>query len=161
MKSKLILTVSVSILLVKIGLVASIYHAPGRASAALNVGCPTSPEWEAKFIRAIDGDTISVQLHDFDDPITVRIKGVNTPEIKGKTIKERRKAKLAKAWVHNELSGKELLLRFQGRCIDRYRRFLAWVLYRLKDGTWRALDQALIKNKLGRIYYGGKRMPWY
>lgn len=66
-------------------------------------------------MRAIDGDTVDTGIKPFENlsPIHLRIDGVDTPEIRGKCLKEKSLAKDAKAFVQftldNEKDAKVIL----------------------------------------------------
>lgn len=64
-------------------------------------------EWPANYIRAIDGDTIEVELdRGFHDRSIkrVRLANIDTPELRSKIETERVRAKEAKEYVHQLLS---------------------------------------------------------
>ena len=108
-----------------------------------------------------DGDTITIKcLSGFKckkNAIKVRIKGIDTPEIKGKCRQETVLARKAKqftvAFVRD--SGDIKLSYDEYDMYDRYGRLLAYLSV---DG--RDLSRSLIKNNLGRQYDGGKRRGW-
>ena len=62
-----------------------------------------------KFVRAIDGDTIVVDVYAwprlFGDQARVRLRGVDTPEIRGKCKKEKLLAYEAKVFVASLVGG--------------------------------------------------------
>lgn len=110
---------------------------------------------KAQYIRNYDGDTITVNIPDCPDiigkNITVRIKGIDTPEIKGKSEKEKQLARTAKRMVNSLLKNtKSIELKNIQR--DKYFRILADVYY---DG--KNLSEILIKNKLAVPYDGGTK----
>ncbi len=113
----------------------------------------------AKYIRNYDGDTITVDIPGYPpiigDDISIRVNGIDTPEIRGKCDKEKALAKKAKEQV------KYLLVNAQNielRNIQRgkYFRIVAdvWV-----DGT--PISQMLIHEKLAVPYDGGKKTAYW
>ena len=64
---------------------------------------------EAKVIKVYDGDTVTVgfYLGDSDVPYraSVRLYGIDTPEIKGKSPEEKAKAKLAQQFLSSQILG--------------------------------------------------------
>lgn len=108
-----------------------------------------------------DGDTITIKclrgLKCEKNAIKVRIKGVDTPEIKGKCRNETLLARQAKqftvAFVRN---ADEIIMSYDEHDMyDRYGRLLAYLSVGGKD-----LSSSLINNNLGRHYQGGKRRSW-
>ncbi len=108
-----------------------------------------------------DGDTITVKcIRGFTchkNALKVRIMSVDTPEIKGKCRKEIDLARKAKKFtVAFVRTSSDIVLTYdEYNKYDRYGRLLAYLSV---DG--RDLSEALIENKLGRRYDGGKRMGW-
>ncbi len=114
---------------------------------------------EVIFIKNYDGDTITVDipgLHPLiGDDISVRIYGIDTPEIRGKCERERRLAKQAKRVVYQILSqAKKIVLKDVRR--GKYFRIVATVK---ADGV--NIADILIQKGLAVPYYGGrKRNVW-
>jgi endonuclease YncB( thermonuclease family) len=108
-----------------------------------------------------DGDTITIKcLSGFKckkNTIKIRIKGIDTPEIKGKCRKETLLARKAKQFTvaFVKTSGEIKLSYDEYDMYDRYGRLLAYLSV---DG--RDLSRSLIENNLGRQYHGGKRLDW-
>jgi len=67
------------------------------------------PDIDAKFVSNYDADTITVDVNDWPaiigEHISVRINGIDTPEIKGGNEKTKALAKEAKEFVNILLSG--------------------------------------------------------
>jgi endonuclease YncB( thermonuclease family) len=109
-----------------------------------------------------DGDTITVDcrlVHGFvckDNKLRVRVRNVDTPEIKGKCIEEKSLAQDAKLFTKNALfSSKEIILVVNElELYDKYKRLLADIY---TDGQ--SLSAGLIKSGLGQEYHGGYRDP--
>jgi len=113
---------------------------------------------EAKVIRVIDGDTFEAELSlwvDLTKRTSVRVRGVDTPEIKGNCKAERDGAAAAKLRVSELLDGRIVSLTVIAP--DKYAgRVDATVT--LPDGQ--DLAKLLIAEKLARPYAGGKRRSW-
>jgi micrococcal nuclease len=112
-----------------------------------------------QYVSNYDGDTITVDIPDvpgvIGDKIMVRIRGIDTPELRGKCQAEKTKARTAKRLVKAELRNAENIdLKRVGR--GKYFRLIADVKYDGKD-----LGQILIKNGLAVEYDGGtKKKDW-
>jgi endonuclease YncB( thermonuclease family) len=94
------------------------------------------PGENANVIRVIDGDTIVT------DRGTVRLIGINTPELKDCGGKE------ARTEVFFLLTGKDVELVSAGRDKDKYGRLLRYVVYRGND-----VGEGLIKNGFAKAKY--------
>ena len=108
-----------------------------------------------RYVKNYDGDTVTVDISGvlplIGDNISVRIRGIDTPELRGKCQSEKDKARIAKRLVKAELRrAKTIDLHRVGR--GKYFRIIADVKYDGKD-----LGQVLIKNKLAVPYNGGKK----
>ncbi len=94
------------------------------ASLALAVLCAAPPAWATTFegvtwIRCYDDDTSTFTLPGvhpfFGEKISVRIRGIDTPEIRGKCEAEKRKAKAARDYLRNllrKVEGGDVPLRY-------------------------------------------------
>ncbi len=106
-----------------------------------------------------DGDTFKINLNCsltvYCEKVPVRVRGVDTPEIKGKTKKEKRLAQQAKAFTKEFLASAPITLTDCGR--DKYFRLLCDVT----NGEDRDLAQELIRHNLGYAYDGGKKSKKY
>ncbi len=104
-----------------------------------------------------DGDTFSVEAEIWPGLIwtgSVRVRGVDTPEIRGECDDERLMALLARDYVAGLTFDPVMLVDVDG---DKYGgRVGATVL--LADGT--DLADLLIAEGLGRAYDGGTRQGW-
>lgn len=102
----------------------------------------------AQSLRVIDGDTIAVR------GTTIRIIGLDAPEMRGRCPAETRLARRAKERLAELLAGGASLTR-RGR--DRYGRGLAIV----QDAQGRDVAQVMISEGLARPYNGrGRRAGW-
>lgn len=129
--------------------------------------CPTTAELRAltpmKYIpdlsssyctRVVDGDTIVVcvfeeaskRLYKFN----VRVAGVDTPEMRGKSDEERTAARLAKRFVEERVLGQKVYL--HDVSYDKYGRILARVFCGGVD-----LTRELLKHGMGVAYDGGRK----
>ncbi len=101
-----------------------------------------------------DGDTFKINLNCslsvFCEKVPVRVRGVDCPEIKGKTQKEKRLARRAKDFTRAFLSAGPVNLSNCGR--DKYFRLLCDV-----DVNGRSLAEELLAEKLAYRYHGGKK----
>lgn len=108
-----------------------------------------------KYIRNYDADTVTFNIPDahplLGQNISVRVTGVDTPEIKTKNICEKQKAREAKKLVTSlMMKAKRIDLVDVRR--DKYFRILADIQF---DG--KSLSKYLLKNKLAYPYDGGTK----
>lgn len=111
-----------------------------------------------KFVKNYDGDTITVDIPNvhsfFGNNVSVRVRGIDTPEMKGKAACEKDWARTAKKLVESELSHAkriDLQIDYKNK-LDKYGRLLANVLYDRKS-----LSKVLIDNHLAIAYDGGHK----
>lgn len=109
----------------------------------------------ARFYTNYDGDTLTVSIPGvpplFGDKIPVRISGIDTPEIKGKCLQEKAKAKEAKALVKSLLAkAKRVDLLEVGR--DKYFRINSRVI---ADGV--DVGAVLLQQGMAVPYDGGTK----
>jgi len=111
-----------------------------------------------KVIKVYDGDTITVasKLYTPDSPVyrfSVRLAGIDTPEIHGSTKEERDAAIVSRDVLSNLIMGKIVFLK--NVQYEKYGRLLADVylgeLY---------LNQYLVDNKYAVPYDGGKKQTY-
>ena len=105
-----------------------------------------------------DADTFRVNINEWPDIVgqrmSVRVNGIDAPEIRGKCKEEKRLARLAKQFTVELLrSGKVIELRNIKR--GKYFRLLADVYIDNKS-----LSKALIKNNHARLYNDGTKSNW-
>lgn len=115
--------------------------------------------YEAKVISVTDGDTVKVVVEVWASQsltTAIRLRGVDTPEIKGKCAGERELAAKGKARVAGLLpAGTTVTLTQLGP--DKYHgRHVAAIV--LRDGT--NVAALLIAEGLARPYDGGKKSSW-
>lgn len=113
-----------------------------------------------KYVRNYDADTITFDIPNvhplIGDHISVRVRHIDTPEIKGKGPCEKTAARTAKRLIENQLKlAKRIDLTNVDK--DKYFRILADVMI---DG--RSLADVLTKNNLALAYEGGtkKHIDW-
>ena len=111
----------------------------------------------ATVVSVYDGDSITVTA-DLWPGLTwdgsIRVRGVDTPEINGECEEEERMAQEAKTFVEGLVLGKTIFLH-QVHEEDRYGRPLAYVIVDGED-----LTTLLIEAGHGRAYEGGAREGW-
>ena len=108
-----------------------------------------------------DGDTLSVEAEIWPHLIwqgSVRILGVDTPEIRGQCEAEKQRAISARDYVRTLLTDKTVRLtqieddKYGGRVLAR--------VYFWEDEAWIDLAERLIEQHLGRAYDGGAQPGW-
>lgn len=105
-------------------------------------------------IRCYDGDTITIVSDPYGEVcrFTLRISGLDTPEIKGTTALEKTAAEIVRDELKKMISNKYVQIKIHGN--DKYGRLLAdiWV-----DGYSDSINQWLLDNKYALPYDGGKK----
>jgi len=112
----------------------------------------------SKVISVYDGDTFRVDINSLPPivgkNISIRLNGVDTPEIQGKCQYEKDLALKARDFVRNKLANsKEIKLTKLQR--GKYFRVVADVMI---DGV--SLEKELLENKLAYKFTGGKKSSW-
>lgn len=106
-----------------------------------------------------DGDTFKINLNCslavYCEKVPVRVRGVDTPEVKGKTEREKKLAQKAKEFTQEFLSVRPISLSNCGR--DKYFRLLCDV----QNGDGKDLAKELIKRDYGYSYQGGTKSKKY
>lgn len=110
---------------------------------------------------AYDGDTIQVEAAIWPNLTwtgSVRVLGVDTPEIRGECEAEEELAISARDYVRTLLTDKTVRLtkveddKYGGRVVAK--------VYFREDEAWIDLADRLIEQHLGRAYLGGARTSW-
>ena len=136
---------------------------PGLFPGILSIFCCCGAVWAQTSVTALvtnvyDGDTFTVDAEVWPDigwSGSVRVRNVDTPEIRGACDQERRLAIVARDYVRALLVDESVTLTEVDN--DLYGgRVLAHVL--LKSGD--SLAELLIANGYGRPYDGGTRQGW-
>ena len=121
---------------------------------------PVYTPFPARISRVIDGDTVEVVfLHGGIVPmkIGIRISGVDTPELRGKTDLEKQAARYVKTKVEELLSDKAKSIHVTFEKWDKYgNRIVGDILF---DGTGRLSDYLLL-NAYAQIYNGKAKCKW-
>lgn len=116
---------------------------------------------DALVTGAYDGDTLYVEAAIWPDLTwagSVRVLGVDTPEIRGKCETEKTLAETARDYVRGPLTDATVRLtqveedKYGGRVIAR--------VYFREGEEWVDLADRLVSMKLGRAYDGGARAGW-
>ena len=124
----------------------------------------TAPLTENSFknvsvVSVYDGDTFKIDLDCavelYCRNMPVRVLGVDTPEIKGKTAREKKLAQQAKEFTTQFLQKGPVTLSNCGR--DKYFRLLCEVT----NGEGKNLATELIKHNFGYAYDGGTKSDQY
>ena len=106
-----------------------------------------------------DGDTFKINLNCsmavYCEKVPVRVRGVDTPEIKGQTEREKKLAQQAKEFTKEFLAQGPINLSNCGR--DKYFRLLCDVT----NGQGKDLAKELIKRDFGYAYQGGTKSKRY
>lgn len=110
------------------------------------------------FVNNYDADTITVNIDDvpplFGHLISVRVYGIDSPEMHGKCEKEQELARIAKKYVHDLLANSYINLLNVRR--DKYFRILADV-----ETSKGSLAKLLLDNGYAIEYYGDtKTKDW-
>ena len=104
-------------------------------------------KYKAKYIRNYDGDTIKF-IADLGFGVwkhtTIRLVGIDTPELRSKDPVDKEKAYAAKDYVFSKLAdAKEIIIKTQKDKTGKYGRYIADVIF---DGT--SLTEALVSEGL-------------
>jgi len=113
------------------------------------------PITRGRVIKCYDGDTITIAtyLPIPNSPLfkfSVRLLGIDCPEIRGKNESEKKCALLAKKFIEDKLLGNIVTL--ENVALEKYGRILADVIF---DGA--SLSNLLVTNKLAVRYDGGRK----
>jgi endonuclease YncB( thermonuclease family) len=113
---------------------------------------------EARVLRVIDGDSFVAEAHVWPGhkvTVSVRIRGVDAPEIRSRCAAEREAAEGARAALEAMIAGRPVALTNIGGG-KYYGRVLADVT--AHDG--RAVAAAMIAESLAKPYAGGRRIAF-
>lgn len=115
-------------------------------------------EYKAQFVRVIDGDTVTLEI-DLGLHVrkveTVRLYGINTPELHAKDEAERALAVKARDYVENALGMATAIVArtLKPYETDKYGRFLADVYYQSLGETMLCpLNKELLDLGLAEVY---------
>ncbi|MGB0748620.1 MAG: thermonuclease family protein [Magnetospiraceae bacterium] len=112
----------------------------------------------AEVIKVIDGDSIRVDAMPwpgFRVTTIVRLRGVDTPELRGKCSAEKRMAQKARDFVQRQVASGPVVLTDidQGKYAGR-------VVARVQTADGADIGAALLKAGLAREYKGKARRSW-
>lgn len=113
--------------------------------------------YEAEVVRVLDGYSIAVKAFTYPGEIkivTVRVDGVDTPELRGKCPKEKDLALRAKKFTEDFIGQRIRLNNVH------FGKFAGRIVADVETLDGKLLDKALIKAGLGRFYDGGRRESW-
>nr|QGT50623.1 hypothetical protein Elusimicrob1349_0930 [uncultured Elusimicrobia bacterium] len=115
---------------------------------------PTSNFYKVQLGKVLDGDTFKVYLACsyklFCKGVSVRVRGIDTPELKSKDPAEKERAKQARQFTRDFLTNRKITLKQCSK--DKYFRLLCDVY---ADG--KSLSNALLEAKLAIPYQGGSK----
>ncbi len=96
------------------------------ACAAQGPLAPDTPRLvPVRVIRVVDGDTLQVDLDGRD--VTIRLIGIDTPEVEGPFTERECFGRAASLYAHELLDGREVQLEFDVERVDPFDRTLAYV----------------------------------
>ncbi len=128
--------------------------APATAGAAPAITGPMA----AKVVKVYDGDTFTVEAYPWpglEAKASVRINGVDTPEIRGKCEAEKQKAIEAREFVKGLILGEVVFLEHV-----KHGKYAGRVVADVKLDSGESLAQKIISQGLGREYHGERREGW-
>ncbi len=112
----------------------------------------------AKVVKVYDGDTFTVEAYPWpglEAKASVRVDGVDTPEIRGKCESEKRKAIEARDFVKWLVLGEVVFLQNV-----KHGKYAGRVVADVKLEGGGNLADKIIDQGLGREYLGGEREGW-
>jgi len=112
----------------------------------------------AKVIKVYDGDTFTVEAYPWpglEAKASVRVNGVDTPEIRGKCEEEMLKAIVARDFVKWLILGETVFLQNV-----KHGKYAGRVVADVKLEGGGNLADKIINQGLGREYHGGAREGW-
>ncbi|MAH19878.1 MAG: hypothetical protein CMB96_00265 [Flavobacteriaceae bacterium] len=108
-----------------------------------------------RVVDVYDGDTITIVGYVKHNPelfrFSVRLNGIDCPEMKGKNINEKKVAKLAKRYVYDLVYNKIITL--EKVSLDKYGRVLANVIFDNRD-----IAKELLEKNMAVSYDGGTKV---
>ncbi|MBF0169060.1 MAG: thermonuclease family protein [Alphaproteobacteria bacterium] len=126
--------------------------------SAAKAADPLAGPIPAQAVRAVDGDTLIVRAHIWlgqDVETTVRLAGIDTPELKSRCGLEHDKALAAKAFLARLIENPAVTL-----LEIREDKYGGRIRARVLTSTGADMSAELIKADLARPYQGGQRQPW-
>lgn len=110
--------------------------------------------YKAEVLKVVDGDTIKLLVDlglGSSRRITLRLYGINTPEVYGvpKESEEYKKGMEATVFVKERLEDKTLWIRTHKDKTGKYGRYLADVFFQDEDGKHVSITKLLLEDGLG------------
>lgn len=110
---------------------------------------------QGRVVDVYDGDTITIVGYVKHNPelfkFSVRLNGIDCPEMKGKNENEKTVAKFAKQYVHDIVHDKVVTL--EDVALDKYGRLLAKVMFGPRD-----IARELLEKNMAVAYDGGTKV---
>ena len=108
-----------------------------------------------RVVKVIDGDSVwvAVREHGLLVRLSVRLQGIDTPELRSKCPAERQRAQEARGALAALVHDRNVRIEHHGP--DKYGRHLARLLLGRRD-----VNTAMLENGLARPYTGGRRAPF-
>lgn len=128
---------------------------PGPEATYKNCTRFVVPITTGRIIKVYDGDSFWVAAYLKGDlyKFAIRLKGVDTPEMKASADHEKELARMAKKFVMDKIIGQVVAI--TGNAHEKYGRLLCNVS---RDGE--DIADALVARKLARRYDGGTKHKW-
>lgn len=119
-------------------------------------------KYAAQVTSVYDGDTVTMDVLIWANQsveATVRLKGIDTPEIRGKCPEEKELAIKARDFVRELTKDTITILEaipYRGPATGKYGRIIGTLYTPLNEN----INQMLVDEGLARVYDGGKREGW-
>ena len=125
---------------------------------------PQNPKiYDAIILKVIDGDTFKAKVrlwNDLEKTASLRIRGIDTPELRGKCAQEKKLARQARAKLSQlfgiKKRGDRPKVSLQNVVPGKYHRYIADVF--TPEGQ--NVAETLVEAGLARLYRRGKRAGW-
>lgn len=111
-----------------------------------------------EILRVYDGDTVDAKIRVWigqEIETSVRIDGIDAPEIKGKCAKERIQAEKARQELIRILNNEAVAI-----YNIRLEKYAGRVLAQVQTARGINVGQHMIEKGLARAYHGKARLPW-
>jgi endonuclease YncB( thermonuclease family) len=110
-----------------------------------------------KVIKCYDGDTITIAtiIDEFPCRFSVRINGLDTPELRTKNLEEKECGYFVRDYVTGLINGK--MVRIEDISYDKYGRILARVFFIDSEKNEVCLNDILLEKKYAVPYDGGTK----
>ena len=128
------------------------------APAAAGRGDVLPGPLQGQVLNVLDGDTVVVRLRVWlgqDVETSVRIAGIDAPEMKSRCADERRRAQAAKTALARLLADGRISLRD-----IRLEKYAGRVLAVAETAQGQSIAKTLLDQGYARPYHGEKRGPW-